>query len=70
MRLRKYWRELYLTVMMLFAYAIIIGAAVNLTDLPGLSITAVGVFIAVLGVGLYDQWREADPTQARAKNRR
>lgn len=70
MRLPKFWRELYLTVMMVLAYAIIITAAVILRDLPGLSITAVGVFIAVLGVGLYDQWSDAELARARVKTRR
>lgn len=70
MPLRKYWRELYLTIMMLAAYSVIIGAMLILRDLPGLEMTAGGVFLAVLGVGLYDQWHEAELAKARIKTRR
>jgi NADH:ubiquinone oxidoreductase subunit 3 (subunit A) len=67
---RKYWQELYLTAMVSVALAIIIAAAVLLSDLTGLSVTAVGVFIAVLGVGFYDQWQDAELAKERVKTRR
>ena len=70
MPLRKYWRELYLTIMMIAAYSVIIGAMLILHDLPGLEMTAGGVFLAVLGVGLYDQWHDAELAKARIKTRR
>lgn len=70
MRIRKYWRELYLTVMVSLALAVISGSALLLRGLPGLGMTAVGVFVSVLGVGLYDQWREAELAKARVKTRR
>lgn len=70
MSLRKYWQELYLTAMVSVALAIIIGAALLLSDLTGLIVTAVGVFIAVLGVGFYDQWQDAELAKERVRTRR
>lgn len=69
MSLRKYWREIYLTVMVSAALAIIVTSAIYLSDVPGLSITAVGVFVAVLGVGLYDQWQDAELAKASVRER-
>jgi hypothetical protein len=70
MRLRKYWREAYLTAMMLLSYAIIIAAGITLRALPGLLVTAAGVFVAVIGVGLYDQWTESRAEKVRVRTRR
>ncbi len=57
--MRKYWREAYLTVMMTISLAILIASAVNLTGLIGLATTAAGVFVGVLGIGMYDSWYES-----------
>ncbi len=70
MSMRKYWRELYLTLMVSAALVVIIAAVVFFSDLSGLGVTAGGVFIAVLGVGLYDQWHDAELAKARVKTRR
>jgi hypothetical protein len=70
MPVRKYWRELYLTLMVSTALAIIIAAAFYFSDITGLSVTAGGVFIAVLGVGFYDQWQAADLAKERIRTRR
>ncbi len=67
MGLRKYWRELYLTAMMLVAYAVIIASGLTLRDLPGIVVTAAGVFVAVIGVGMYDQWYDAGTETNRAR---
>lgn len=67
---RRYWRELYLTVMVTIALAIIVASAFFLSDILGLGMTAVGVFVSVLGVGFYDQWQDAELAKARVKNRR
>ncbi len=66
----KYRRELFLTVMVGIALTIIIAAAILLRDLTGLSVTAAGVFVAVIGVGLYDQWQDAELAREHVKNRR
>lgn len=70
MRMRKYWREIYLTVMVLTALAIILAASVFLAADPALLGIAAGVFVAVLGVGFYDQWHDAETVQVRVKTRR
>lgn len=70
MRIRKYWHELYLTVMVTLSLSVISASALLLRGLPGLGMTAVGVFVSVLGVGLYDQWRDAELAKARVKTRR
>jgi hypothetical protein len=70
MNFRKYWHELYLTAMVLTALVIVIGSAILLHDLPGLGLIAFGVFIAVLGVGLYDQWQDAELAKQRVRTRR
>ncbi len=57
--MRKYWREAYLTTMMAISLAILIASAVNLTGLIGLATTAAGVFVGVLGIGMYDSWYES-----------
>ncbi len=57
--MRKYWRETYLVVMMTISLAILVASAVNLTGLIGLATTAAGVFIGVLGIGMYDSWYES-----------
>ncbi len=57
--MRKYWREIYLTTMMAISLAILIASAVNLTGLIGLATTAAGVFVGVLGIGMYDSWYES-----------
>ncbi len=57
--MRKYWREAYLTVMMAVSLSILIASAVNLTGLIGLATTAAGVFVGVLGIGMYDSWYES-----------
>lgn len=67
---RKYWREIYLTVMVSAALAIIVAAAFLFSDVTGLGVTAAGVFISVLGVGLYDQWHDAELAKARIRTRR
>lgn len=69
MRLFRTWREYYMTAMVGLALTIIISSPILLTELPGLIMIAIGVFIAVLGIGLYDQWQAAD-TQTDAKSRR
>ncbi len=56
--MRKYWREAYLTVMMAISLSILVASAVNLTGLIGLATTAAGVFVGVLGIGMYDSWYE------------
>ncbi len=56
--MRKYWRELYLTAMMAIALTILVASAVTLTGLIGLATTAAGVFVGVLGIGMYDSWYE------------
>ncbi len=70
MDLRKYWREVYLTVMIAAALAVIAAAAYFFSNVQGLGITAVGVFIAVLGVGLYDEWHGAERVRVENKRRR
>ncbi len=57
--MRKYWREAYLTVMMAISLSILVASAVNLTGLIGLATTAAGVFVGVLGIGMYDSWYES-----------
>ena len=57
--MRKYWREAYLTAMMTVSLIILAISAVSLTGLVGLATTAAGVFIGVLGIGMYDSWYEA-----------
>lgn len=70
MRLGKYWREAYLTLMVAIALAIILAAVVFFSDLAGLEVMAAGVFVAVLGVGLYDEWDKRLLQEARVKTRR
>ncbi len=71
MSLRKYWREVYLTAMMAIALTILVASASSLTGLIGLATTAAGVFVGVLGVGMYDSWYEslakATTTKSKAK---
>ncbi len=57
--MRKYWREAYLSVMMAVSLSILVASAVNLTGLIGLATTAAGVFVGVLGIGMYDSWYES-----------
>ncbi len=57
--MRKYWREAYLTVMMAISLSILVASAINLTGLIGLATTAAGVFVGVLGIGMYDSWYES-----------
>jgi hypothetical protein len=57
--MRKYWREIYLCVMMTISIAILIASALNLVGLIGLATTAGGVFVGVLGIGMYDSWYDA-----------
>ena len=57
--MRKYWREVYLTVMMAISISILVASALNLTGLIGLATTAAGVFVGVLGIGMYDSWYES-----------
>ncbi|MGB8646237.1 MAG: hypothetical protein WCF84_13445 [Anaerolineae bacterium] len=57
--MQKYWREVYLSVMMVISLSILVASAVSLSDLAGLSTAAVGVFVGVLGVGMYDSWYES-----------
>ena len=57
--MRKYWREAYLTAMMSVSLTVLAVSAVSLTGLVGLATTAAGVFIGVLGIGMYDSWYEA-----------
>ncbi len=59
MSLRKYWREAYLTAMMAIALTILVASATTLTGLIGLATTAAGVFVGVLGIGMYDSWYES-----------
>ncbi len=69
--MRKYWRELYLTAMMAIALTILVASAVTLTGLIGLATTAAGVFVGVLGIGMYDSWYESlDKAGARIKTKR
>lgn len=70
MHIKKLWREIYLTLMIGIALAVIFVAATSLKDLPGLGLTAVGVFVAVLGVGLYDQWSDPAFQKINIKERR
>ncbi len=57
--MRKYWREAYLTAMMTISLTILVASAISLTGLVGLATTAAGVFVGVLGVGMYDSWYES-----------
>ncbi|MGE5139832.1 MAG: hypothetical protein ACM3JD_10240 [Rudaea sp.] len=57
--MRKYWREIYLSVMMTISIAILIASALNLVGLVGLATTAAGVFVGVLGIGMYDSWYDS-----------
>ncbi len=57
--MRKYWREAYLVAMMAIALTILVASAVTLTGLVGLATTAGGVFVGVLGIGMYDSWYES-----------
>ncbi len=57
--MRKYWREAYLTAMMGISLTILVASAISLTGLVGLATTAAGVFVGVLGIGMYDSWYEA-----------
>lgn len=57
--MRKYWREIYLSVMMTISIAILIASALNLVGLIGLATTAAGVFVGVLGIGMYDSWYDS-----------
>ncbi len=57
--MRKYWREAYLATMMAISLSILVASAVNLTGLIGLATTAAGVFVGVLGIGMYDSWYES-----------
>ncbi len=69
--MRKYWRELYLTAVMAIALTILVASAVTLTGLIGLATTAAGVFVGVLGIGMYDSWYETlAKTSARIKTKR
>ncbi len=69
--MRKYWRELYLTAMMAIALTILVASAVTLTGLIGLATTAAGVFVGVLGIGMYDSWYESlAKTATRIKTKR
>ena len=70
MSMHKFWRELYLTLMVTAALVVILTAVIFFSDLSGLVVTAGGVFIAVLGVGFYDQWHDAELAKARVKTRR
>ena len=70
MQVRKYWHEIILTLSVAAALAIIVAAAALFSSIQGLGVTAFGVFIAVLGVGSYDQWQHAELARARVKNRR
>jgi hypothetical protein len=69
--MRKYWRELYLIAMMTIALTILVASVVTLTGLVGLATTAVGVFVGVLGIGMYDSWYETlAKSRARIKTKR
>ncbi len=70
MFLRKFWREVYLTLMVIVALVVIVSAALSFPNLTGLGVIAVGVFISVLGVGMYDQWHDAELGKARVRSRR
>jgi hypothetical protein len=70
MNLRKYWRELYLTVMVSTAITIIVAACFFFREDLGLGVIASGVFVSVLGVGLYDQWQDAELAKVQNKSRR
>lgn len=59
MTLRKYWREAYLTAMMAISLTVLVASATSLTGLIGLATTAAGVFVGVLGIGMYDSWYDS-----------
>lgn len=69
----KYRREIYLGAMMAISLSILIASAVSLQGLMGLATTAAGVFVGVLGVGIYDSWYDqlakAEP-KSKLRNRR
>ncbi len=67
MSLRKYWREAYLCAMMAIALSILAASAMSLQGLIGLAATAAGVFVGVLGIGLYDSWYD-QLAKAKAKS--
>jgi hypothetical protein len=56
MRLRVYWREAFLIAVMAVSISILLLSAVILQSLAGLVTIGVGVFIGVLGIGVYDAW--------------
>lgn len=70
MSLRKYWREMYLTIMVSAAIAIIVAASFFFSEDLGLGVIASGVFVSVLGVGFYDQWQDAELAKVRIRSRR
>jgi len=67
---RKYWQEVYLTLMVSAAIAIIVAASFFFAEDLGLGVIAAGVFVSVLGVGFYDQWQDAELAKVRIKTRR
>ncbi len=66
---RKNWREIYLTLSVSVSITIILAATYFFSDLTSLGIIAVGVFVSVLGVGMYDQ-QQAALAKAQVKTRR
>jgi hypothetical protein len=55
MPLRAYWREAFLTAVMVVSVAILFISA-NFQGLIGLLTIGGGVFVGVLGIGTYDTW--------------
>jgi hypothetical protein len=55
MRVRLYWREVFLTAVMVVAIAILFISS-NFQGLIGLVTIGGGVFVGVLGIGTYDTW--------------
>lgn len=75
MHLRAYWREAFLASVMLVSIAILLISAFTLQGLTGLVTIAAGVFVGVLGIGLYDTWYEqlaktASKSKAKIKAKR
>lgn len=65
----KYWRELYLTVMVSISLTIIAASTYFFQSDTGLVAIAAGVFVSVLGVGFYDQW-QAETARVQTRTRR
>lgn len=73
MHLRAYWREAFLASVMAVSISILLISAFTLQGLTGLVTIAAGVFVGVLGIGMYDTWYDQiakTATKAKIKAKR